>query len=391
MKIEKNKKIFKVTLIFLIVFLYGIMINNKVYGSYGENFRKFLYTRKDSYNVSSNGTTSKEEYTVIVNGKTSATVDNKTYEIPYGLSFYRIEYFVNDNCKGEDGNIDNSKVSKAFDDYCKNFLEPEKYEMAKGSTEIKNYDNLFQIIGRVKVVIINKKNGEDLKDALKRDGIISQVYNSDGTIDNGLSYNAAPTKEELLNYSYENIKKYLNNKDNIYYSNDDPNKKLIKGIDDNSSLSDSDKEEIKSKWAEEAVKNSSKNIDANVKDYLSSEIKVTQDKRYYRNPVVNTEDSSSGLDDAISDADSFIETGDNDKLKISSLQVFSRNIYNILLTIGIAVAVLTGAIIGIKYMLGSVEEKADIKGLLIPYIAGCVIIFGSFAIWKLVVTLLQGI
>ena len=55
------------------------------------------------------------------------------------------------------------------------------------------------------------------------------------------------------------------------------------------------------------------------------------------------------------------------------------------------VAVLTGAIRGIKYMLGSVEEKADIKGLLIPYIAGCVIIFGSFAIWKLIVTLLQGI
>ena len=73
------------------------------------------------------------------------------------------------------------------------------------------------------------------------------------------------------------------------------------------------------------------------------------------------------------------------------LNAFSRNIYNILLTIGIVVAVLTGAIIGIKYMLGSVEEKADIKGLLIPYIAGCVIIFGSFAIWKLIVTLLQGI
>ena len=38
-----------------------------------------------------------------------------------------------------------------------------------------------------------------------------------------------------------------------------------------------------------------------------------------------------------------------------------------------------------------INQKADIKGLLIPYIAGCVIIFGSFAIWKLIVTLLQGI
>ena len=42
-------------------------------------------------------------------------------------------------------------------------------------------------------------------------------------------------------------------------------------------------------------------------------------------------------------------------------------------------------------MLGSVEEKADIKGLLIPYIVGCIIIFGAFAIWKLVVDILQGI
>ena len=54
-------------------------------------------------------------------------------------------------------------------------------------------------------------------------------------------------------------------------------------------------------------------------------------------------------------------------------------------------AVISGIIIGIKYMLGSAEEKADIKGLLIPYIVGCVIIFGSFAIWKLVVTILQGV
>lgn len=389
MKIEKNKKIFKVTLIFLIVFLYGIMINNKVYGSYGENFRKFLYTRKDSYNVSSNGTTSKEEYTVIVNGKTSATVDNKTYEIPYGLSFYRIEYFVNDNCKGEDGKIDNSKVSKAFDDYCKNFLEPEKYEMAKGSTEIKNYDNLFQIIGRVKVVIINKKNGEDLKDALKRDGIISQVYNYDGTIDSGLSYNATPTKEDFLNYTYSDIKNYLNDSNNVYWGGSNGNEKKYKGIDDNSNLSESDKQEIRNKWAKVYV--DEKATDSNVEDYLKTEIKAYKAERYYRDPDVTTSTTDAGVDDVISDGDSFIGLGKEDRIDVSNLRTFSRNIYNILLTIGIAVAVISGSIIGIKYMLGSVEEKADIKSLLIPYIAGCVIIFGSFAIWKLVVTILQGV
>ena len=98
-----------------------------------------------------------------------------------------------------------------------------------------------------------------------------------------------------------------------------------------------------------------------------------------------------GIDDVISDSDSFVNLGTDEKVTTSNLQAFSRNIYNILLTIGIAVAVISGSIIGIKYMLGSVEEKADIKSLLIPYIAGCVIIFGSFAIWKLVVTILQGV
>ena len=96
-----------------------------------------------------------------------------------------------------------------------------------------------------------------------------------------------------------------------------------------------------------------------------------------------------GIDDVISDSDSFVNLGTDEKVTTSNLQAFSRNIYNILLTLGIAVAVISGIII--KYMLGTAEEKADIKGLLIPYIVGCVIIFGSFAIWKLVVTILQGV
>ena len=98
-----------------------------------------------------------------------------------------------------------------------------------------------------------------------------------------------------------------------------------------------------------------------------------------------------GIDDVISDSDSFVNLGTDEKVTTSNLQAFSRNIYNILLTLGIAVAVISGIIIGIKYMLGTAEEKEDIKGLLIPYIVGCVIIFGSFAIWKLVVTILQGV
>lgn len=391
MKIKDKRKIFPMILIFLIVFLFGIMINNKVYGSYGEQFWKFLVTRKDSYNVSSNGETKKEEYTVIVNGKTSATFDNKTYEIPYALNFNTIVEFVNSNCKDKKGNIDNSKVQSAFDNYCANELEPERDEKAVGNTEINNYNNLFEILGRVKVVIMNRKSlsGESLENALKRDGIISEVYNSDGTVNKEESSNSSPTKEDFLNYTYSDIKKYLNDSNNVYWGGSKGDEKKYKGIDDNSNLSESDKSEIRNKWAK--VYADEKATDPNIEDYLKTEIKAYKAERNYRDPNVTTSTTDAGVDDVISDGDSFIGLGKEDRIDVSNLRTFSRNIYNILLTIGIAVAVISGSIIGIKYMLGSVEEKADIKSLLIPYIAGCVIIFGSFAIWKLVVTILQGV
>lgn len=77
---------------------------------------------------------------------------------------------------------------------------------------------------------------------------------------------------------------------------------------------------------------------------------------------------------------------DEDKVK----EEFNK-IYNILFAIGVALSVIVGAILGIKFMVGSVEEQAKIKETLIPYVIGCVIIFGAFGIWKLLVTLLSSI
>ena len=82
-----------------------------------------------------------------------------------------------------------------------------------------------------------------------------------------------------------------------------------------------------------------------------------------------------GIDDVISDSDSFVNLGTDEKVTTSNLQAFSRNIYNILLTLGIAVAVISGIIIGIKYMLGSVEERADYKKTMIPYLIGAFMVF----------------
>ena len=73
----------------------------------------------------------------------------------------------------------------------------------------------------------------------------------------------------------------------------------------------------------------------------------------------------------------------------NTLKEASDLVYNALLFIGIVVAVIVGLILGIKYMAGSIDQKAEIKQTLIPYVTGCIIIFGAFGIWKLVVTLLN--
>ena len=101
---------------------------------------------------------------------------------------------------------------------------------------------------------------------------------------------------------------------------------------------------------------------------------------------------ATSIGDIFSGADEFIEDGKadaDDKISSTNLQEMSNLLYNVLLIIGIVIATGVGIVIGIQFITGSVEQKAKIKETLIPYIAGCVVVFGAFGIWKLVVTLLE--
>lgn len=99
--------------------------------------------------------------------------------------------------------------------------------------------------------------------------------------------------------------------------------------------------------------------------------------------------SDTSLSGVISGGDSFIQAGKGGSVQIDkgSLQNASSSIYNILLICGVIIAVLIGSIMGIKFMIGSVEEKAEIKAALVPFAIGCIVVFGAFGIWKIVVTI----
>ena len=68
------------------------------------------------------------------------------------------------------------------------------------------------------------------------------------------------------------------------------------------------------------------------------------------------------LDDMISDADSFVSKGNQaDSIEIDGLKKLSVRLYDILLEIGVGAAVLIGIILGIKFLLSGVEEKAEVQ------------------------------
>ena len=66
-------------------------------------------------------------------------------------------------------------------------------------------------------------------------------------------------------------------------------------------------------------------------------------------------------------------------------------IFDIATTVGIVVSVITILILGIKYMVGSVEEKAEYKKAMIPYLIGAFMIMSISTIIKLIASLTEDI
>ena len=120
-------------------------------------------------------------------------------------------------------------------------------------------------------------------------------------------------------------------------------------------------------------------------------------------PVAN----ASPWDDIFEKGDAFLKEGEeqqilkdedgntkkdaegNDLTLIDSvvLKTSVDEVYNILFTLGVALSVIIGAALGIKFMVGTVEDQVKVKEMLVPYVIGCVVIFGAFGIWKFIVTI----
>lgn len=86
-------------------------------------------------------------------------------------------------------------------------------------------------------------------------------------------------------------------------------------------------------------------------------------------PITTKTYASAGVIDADTFKPSSIQAG---KVKTKA-----SKIVGILTTTGVVVSVVMMMYIGIKYMVGSVEERAEYKETMIPYIIGGILIFAS--------------
>lgn len=78
----------------------------------------------------------------------------------------------------------------------------------------------------------------------------------------------------------------------------------------------------------------------------------------------------------------------NSQTQITSV---GGKIVGIIQVVGIVIAVVVIMVVGIKYMMGSVEEKAEYKKTMMPYIIGAVLIFAGSTLANVVYQFATGI
>ena len=68
-----------------------------------------------------------------------------------------------------------------------------------------------------------------------------------------------------------------------------------------------------------------------------------------------------------------------------------KKIVGIVQTVGSVVAVVVLVVLGIKYMMGSTEEKAEYKKTLLPYVIGAVLIFAASNLASVIYNMAKGV
>lgn len=73
------------------------------------------------------------------------------------------------------------------------------------------------------------------------------------------------------------------------------------------------------------------------------------------------------------------------------IQILGSDLVGILQTVGVVMAVVIIIVLGIKYMMGSAEEKSEYKKSMMPYIIGAALIFAGSVFANIIYQFFTGI
>lgn len=83
-------------------------------------------------------------------------------------------------------------------------------------------------------------------------------------------------------------------------------------------------------------------------------------------------------------------TGDS-SYNVDGITKIGNQLIKIISTIGSIAAVIVLVVLGLKYMMGSAEEKAEYKKTLLPYVIGAALVFAASTIASVVYNFTSGL
>lgn len=96
-------------------------------------------------------------------------------------------------------------------------------------------------------------------------------------------------------------------------------------------------------------------------------------------------------DGFMTDAQTWLSGAEEKASETSIDNTKTSELAGILMAVGLGIDVIGGVILGIRYMLASAQEKADLKKISMWYVIGSVIILGGVGIWSAVIKSIESV
>ena len=137
-----------------------------------------------------------------------------------------------------------------------------------------------------------------------------------------------------------------------------------------------------SSTAQSAIENAEQTV-ANAENEYANNRKTVSMQLYVLGLAEETRDTVP-YSDVLNNIDFYTDVGDINTTDAQKVETTVSKIISIITNIGIILSAIILAIMGVKYMIGSAEERAEYKKDMIPYLVGATLLFSICIVMKII-------